>query len=63
MDISLIVPASAVAFALFVVWLLRHPATVQEDGAIYYDEDEVLPPCPQPWGRDDYKPWPGVYDD
>ena len=60
MDINLMVIFSAVALALFVVWLLRHPVTTDE---IYYDEDEVMPPPPQPWGRDDYKPWPGVCDD
>lgn len=27
---------------------------------IYYDPDEVFPPAPQPWGIDDYQPWPGV---
>ena len=38
MDINLIVLASAVAFALFVVWLLRHPATV-EDGHYWQESD------------------------
>ena len=26
---------------------------------IYYDPNEVFPARPQPWGIDDYKPWPG----
>lgn len=29
---------------------------------IYYDPAEVFPPRPQPWGIDDYQPWPGLYD-
>jgi len=45
MDINLMVIFSAVALALFVVWLLRHPATVQEDGASDNNHDDNYPIC------------------
>lgn len=38
-------------------------ATRDRTEYIYYDENEVLPECPKPWGIDDYKPWPGKFGD
>jgi len=43
---------AALAFA-------RQPVTDE----VWYDPDEVLPATPQPWGIDDYQPWPARVDD
>jgi hypothetical protein len=49
----------AVAGCLIGVALARKSATEY----VYYDPNETFPTTPQPWGRDDYQPWPGLLYD
>lgn len=58
MTVLMLTAAAIVGVIAWALWLTRDRTEY-----IYYDEHEVLPATPQPWGIDDYKPWPGDCED
>ena len=55
MTTLLLTAAAMCGVIALALWLTRDRTEY-----IYYDPSEVFPPRPQPYGIDDYKPWPAM---